>query len=126
MIGSDEVINTGYTYGKVIDNMLVNVDEITLGLAVGSQLGFLDGPLEVSNDGKCEGLLIGDSLVSTDSKGINYDEGIKRLISHIKVVCIIFGDVCGITLGLDVGTDLGSLDGSFDGSNDVNIKGLNI
>ena len=36
MLGSDEVINMGSTDGKVLDTMLVNVDGITLGLAVGT------------------------------------------------------------------------------------------
>ena len=68
--------------------------------------------------------MIGDSVVPTDSKVIDYDEGIKMLIPHSKVLCTILGDVYVTTLGLDVGTDMGSLDGSFDGFYDGKIEGL--
>ena len=42
MLGSDEGIKLGSTYGKVLDTILGNVDGITLGLDIGTKLGFLD------------------------------------------------------------------------------------
>ena len=67
----------GSTNVKVLGTILGNVDVIILGIDIGTELGFLDGSLNVSNDGKLEGLLLGDSLGYTDGKVIGYDEGIK-------------------------------------------------
>ena len=66
--GSDEGIKLGLFYGKVLGTILLNVDEITLGFGVGTDMvsvyGFFDG----YNDGNIEGLLLGDSLGSTYGK----------------------------------------------------------
>ena len=83
---------------------------------VGTELEFLDGSFDGSNDDKLEGLLIVDSLVSTHGKVLGYNEGIKLGISDGKSFVTIPINVDGITLGIDVGPKLGSLDGSFDGS----------
>ena len=42
-IGYDEGIKLGSTDGKVLGTILESVDEITLGLDIGTYLGFLDG-----------------------------------------------------------------------------------
>ena len=46
--------------------MIANVGEITLGLDVGTNLGFLYESLGVSNDGNIEGVFLGGSLLYTD------------------------------------------------------------
>ena len=43
--------------------ILYNVDGITLGIDVGTEMGFLDESFDDSNDGNIMSLLIGDSLV---------------------------------------------------------------
>ena len=68
--------------------------------------------------------MLGGSLVSTDSKVIGSDEGIKLISTDVKVLRNIPGNVNGIKLVINVGTELGTLDGSFDISNDVNIEVL--
>ena len=55
MIGSIEDIKMGSTDGKVLGTKLGNLDVITLGLDVGTELGSLDGYFYGSNDGKLEG-----------------------------------------------------------------------
>ena len=45
----------------------------------------LDGSFDVSNDDKLEVLFLGGSLGSNDGKFIGYDEGIKLVISYVKV-----------------------------------------
>ena len=114
----------GISYGKVIGSILENVDGITLRLDVGTELGSLYGSFYGYNYDKLEGLLILDSLVSTDGKFPGSDEGIKLLISGGKVIGAILVNVDGITLGIYVGTEMESLDGSFDGSNYGNLEGL--
>ena len=42
MLGSDEGIKLGLSDGKVLDTILGNVDEITLGLDSGTELVSLD------------------------------------------------------------------------------------
>ena len=59
VICSDEGIKLGSTCGEVIGTILVNVDEITLGNIVGTELGYLYGSFYGSNDRKLEGLLLG-------------------------------------------------------------------
>ena len=49
MLGSDEGIKLGYTDGKVFGTILGNVDIITLGIDIGTELGFLDGSFDGSN-----------------------------------------------------------------------------
>ena len=56
----------GSTYGKVFGTILGNIDRITLGFDIETEMGFLDGSFDVSNDCKLEGLFLGDSLVLTD------------------------------------------------------------
>ena len=68
VLGSDEGIKLLSTGGKLFVTILVIVDRITLGLGIGSELGFLDGSFDGSNEGKLKGLLIGDSLGYTDGK----------------------------------------------------------
>ena len=52
----------------------VNVDEITLGLDIGTVVISLDGSFDSSNNGKLEGLFLGDSMGFTDGKVIGSDE----------------------------------------------------
>ena len=52
----------------MVGNILVNLDGITLGIAVGIELGCLDVFIDGSNDGNLEDLFLGGSLVSTDGK----------------------------------------------------------
>ena len=40
MIGSDEGIKLGCTYGKVFGTIIGNIYKITLGLYIGTDLGF--------------------------------------------------------------------------------------
>ena len=65
------------------------------------------------NYGKLEGLLLGYSLVSTDSKVIGSVKGIIMGSRDGKVIGAILVDADLITRGLDVGTYLGSLYGSL-------------
>ena len=44
----------------MIGTILVNVDGITLGIDVGTELGSLYGYFDVFNDGKLEELFLGD------------------------------------------------------------------
>ena len=60
VIGSDEGIKLRFTDGKVFGNILGNLDRITLGIDIGTKLGSLDGSFDSSNEGKLEGLLIGE------------------------------------------------------------------
>ena len=69
-----------------------DVDEITFGIDVVIELGSLDGSFDGFNDGKIEGLLIEDSLVSTDDKVIGSDEGIKLVSTDGKVIGTILGN----------------------------------
>ena len=42
----------GLAYGKVLGTILINVDVITLGFDIGTDLVSLDGSSDRSNDGK--------------------------------------------------------------------------
>ena len=108
MLSYDEGIIIGPTDGEVIDTILGNVDGITLGLNIGTDLGFLDVSFDGSYDRKPEGLFIEDLLGSTDG----------------KVLDTIIGNAYGITLGIDVERELGSLDGSFNCYNGSKPEGL--
>ena len=108
----------------MIGTIFRNVDGITLLFDFVTDLGSLDGYLDVSNYGKLEGLLLGGSLGSTDGKLTVSNEDIKLRLFCVKVIGTILGNVYGITLGLNVGTYPGSLHGSFDGSDDGNLEGL--
>ena len=122
--GSDEVIQLGLYGIKVIVAILLNIDRITLGRDIGTDMGYLDGYFYLSKYGKLEVLLIVDPLVYTDSKVLVYDEGIKLVYTDGEVIGTILGDVDIITLRLDFVTELGSLYGYFYGSNDGKIEGL--
>ena len=61
----------------MLETILGDLETITLGLDVGTEMGYLDGSFYGSNDGKLEGLLIGDYLRFTNGKLIGSDEGIK-------------------------------------------------
>ena len=82
--------------------IIVNVDGITVKIDVLTELVSLDGSLDDYNDGLLEGLLLGDSLVSTDGKALGSDEGTKTIFTDGKVLFNILGNVYGITLGFDV------------------------
>ena len=49
-------------------------------------MGSLEVSFDGSNDGKLEGLLLGDSLGSTDGKVLVSDEGIKLVFSGGKLL----------------------------------------
>ena len=55
MIGSNEGIKLGLSDGKVIGTVLENLDRITIGIDVGTDLGYLDELFDGSNDGSLEG-----------------------------------------------------------------------
>ena len=98
--------------------ILGNVDVITLGVDVGTELEYLDGSFDGSNYSKLERMFLEDSLGYTDGKVIVSDEGIKLGSMDGQVLDTILGNVRGITLGLDVGRELGSLYGSYNPCND--------
>ena len=124
VLGYDEGIKLGSTHGKLLATIFADVDEITLGIDVGPELGHLGGSFDTSNDGNHQGLLLGVSLVPTGGKVIVSDQGIKLRSTDCKLLVTILVNVDGTTLGLDVGTEMGSLDGSFNDSNDDNIGSL--
>ena len=66
---SDGGIKLISNYSKVLGNILGDIDVITLGLDVGTELGCLDRNYDGSNNGKLEGLFIGGSLGSTVGNG---------------------------------------------------------
>ena len=101
-------IKLGLSYGKVLGTVIGNVDVITLGINVETELGSLDGSFDDYKDGKFEALFLGGWLRSTDG----------------KVLVTISENIYGITLRINVGTDMGSFDISFDGSNDGKVEGL--
>ena len=125
MIGSAEDIKLVSTDGKVHVTIIGNVDVITLGLDVGTEMGsFLDGLFDDSSNGNIEGLLIEDSLGSTDDKVLGSNEGIKLGSIDGKVLDAILGNVDVITVVVDVGTKLNCLYGSLDGFNNKKLEGL--
>ena len=103
MIGYNECINLRSANSKVLGTILGNVDGFTFGSDVETQMGYLDGYFDSSDDSR-----IKDLLISTDG----------------KVIGPMLGNVDGITLGLSVKIELGSLDGSSDGLNDVKLEGI--
>ena len=109
VLGCDEAIELGSTYGKVPGTILVNIDVIKLVFNIRIELGSLDGSSNVSNDG---------NLGYTYCKVFYSDEGIKLGSTYGKVIGTILGDVYVITHGIDVETEVRYLDGSVDGSND--------
>ena len=73
----------------MIENILGNINGITLGLDVGTELGYLDVSVDGYNYGKIEGLLLGGSLVYTNLKVLVSDECIKLGLSYGKVLSTI-------------------------------------
>ena len=76
LLGSDEVIKLGFSYGNVLGTILQNVDGIKISLDVGAHQDSFDEYFNVLVYCNLEGLLLGDSLGSTDSKMLGSDEGI--------------------------------------------------
>ena len=76
-LNSNEGIKLVSTDENFIGPILGNVDEITIGIDVGTELGYLDGSFGGSNYGKIEGLFLGFSLGYSDGKVPGSDEGIK-------------------------------------------------
>ena len=105
-------------------SILRNVNEITLVLDVGTQLGCCDKLFDGSNNGKLEGLLRGGSLVSTGGKVIGSDKVIQLGLSSVFLLGNILGNDEGITIFIEVGQKLRSLDEPFDVYNDVKFVGL--
>ena len=83
-------------------NILGNLDRISLGVYIGTELGSLDESFDGYNDGNLKGLLFGDSLGSTYGKVLGSDEGIKLGYTDGEVLVTILVDVDGTTLGIDV------------------------
>ena len=115
-LGSNEGIKLGSTDVKFLGTILGilgNVYGITLGIDIRTKLGFLDGSFDVSNDGNLEGLLLGDSLRSTDGKLLGSDEGTTQAgltWSGLFVVVVgwVFGGVgCYATIkGAELGCEI--------------------
>ena len=122
LLGSYEGITLGLFGGKFIGTIVVNVDEITLGIDNGSNLWSLYGCFGGSNDGNLEVYLYGDSLVYTGGKVLGSGVGINLKYTDGKVLGTLPGNIAGNILGIYVGTELGYLDGSFDGYNDDKLK----
>ena len=79
-------------FGTIIGN----VDIITLGLDIGTKLGFLDGSFDGSNEGNIEGLFIGDSLGSTDGKVLGSNEGTAQAdLTCLEVQVVVVGWMFG-------------------------------
>ena len=57
LIGSDEVVKLVSTGGKLFVTVFGNVDRITLGIDIETELGSLDGSLDGSNDGNFDGVI---------------------------------------------------------------------
>ena len=65
-------------------------------------MGYLNGPLDGSNDDKLAGLLLGYLLGSNDGK-VNGSNECKKLVIHVgKLLGTIIVNVYGITLRLSV------------------------
>ena len=111
VLGLDKGIKLRYSHGKVLGTILVNVDIMSLGIDVGTEMVSLDGSFDASKDGKLERLLIVDSMEYTYDKMIPSDEGIKFAISCGKVIGTILGRIYVIIVGMDVVTELVSLYG---------------
>ena len=76
------------------------------GSCIVTELGSLLENINSSNNGKIEGLLIGDSLGSTDVTVLGSDKGIKLGSTGDEALGTILGDVDRITLGIYVRTEL--------------------
>ena len=123
-LGSNEGTKLGCTGGKVSATIFRKVDIITLGIDIGTEMGFLDVSFDGSNYGKLEGLFIVYSMGYTGGKVLGSNERIKLVLSGGKMLRTILVNLDGIALGLDVGTEIGYLDGSLDVSNHGKLEGL--
>ena len=112
------------TDNKVLGTILGNVDGITIGIEIGADLSLLYRIFYGSNDDKLEGLLLGESLGSTDGKVLDSNEGIKMGSTDGKVLGTVFGNVDGIILGIIVGIELGYLDESCNCFIDSKLESL--
>ena len=104
VLGTNEGIKLGMCYGKMVGTMLWNLDGITFGNNVETELGSLDGYFDFYNDFKLEILLIRDLLGFTDVNVLWCMEAIKLRSSDDEAIGGILWYKYGITLELDVGT----------------------
>ena len=88
MLGFDEYIILRSTDGKVLVTILESVYGITLELDVGTYLLSLERCFDGSNDGKLDGLFLGDPLWSNDYKVLGSYEGIKLGIFLVKYLAL--------------------------------------
>ena len=91
VLGYDEGIKLGLSYGKLLGTVPRNLDVITLEVDVGTELGTLDGSFDGSNDDKLEGLLLGESLGYTDDKVVGSDEGVWFSLSFTHSLTPLVG-----------------------------------
>ena len=117
----DSLESTG---GKLIGTILVNVDVITLGIDVGTDLTSSTRSFGCSNHGKLDRFWLRGALRPTGGKVLGSDEVIKIGSTNGNVPGTILGNLERIILGIDVGTELGSSYVSFDGPNGGNLEGL--
>ena len=75
VIGYDQGIQLGFIDGKLLGTIFGDVDGITHGLDVGTELCPSDGSFEGSNDGKFEIIIILGIFRYTDSKVLGSNEG---------------------------------------------------
>ena len=102
VLGSDKGFNLGSSNVEFLGGILGYVNGIIIDLDVETDTGSLDSFFDLSNYGKLEGLLLGGSLGSCDSKVIGSDEVIKLVISDDEELGTILGNVDGTTLGIDL------------------------
>ena len=67
VLANDKGIKLGPSDSKVLGALLRDVDGIILGIDVGTELGYLNGYIYVTNYGKIEGIFPEGSLGSTDT-----------------------------------------------------------
>ena len=89
MLGSNEGIKLWSTDGKVCWNILGNIDRITLGLDIGTDLRSLYVSFDGSNDGNPGRLLHGKSIGYIHGKVLVSDEGIKLISTDGKVFTLV-------------------------------------
>ena len=92
-LASDKRIKMGFSDVKVLGIIIGNMDGITFGIDVGTELGCLGRYFCGSNDGNLDGLLNGVSLRSTDGNFFGCDEVIKLELSDGKVHETVLGNV---------------------------------
>ena len=77
------------TDGKVFGTKIGDVERITLGIDIGTELGFLDWSFDGSNDRKVGVLFLGDLLGYNYGKVLGSDEGIKLIFTDGKVLILV-------------------------------------